>query len=203
MAFIPLPDGVKIEIKYRKNGALVVNVMWGIVTATIDLNILENIGSAVHAWWLAHRDDQVVAAMALEEIIVTDWSVANGLQGVVIVSPPAPGTNTGTDLPSNIATVVSLYTGFSGRSYRGRQYWCGVPEASITANSIATAYVALMISDMGELIDALAAEGCVVCVASFQSAGVPRVTGVATPVTNWGADNVVDTQRRRIPQVFS
>lgn len=203
MAFIPLPDGIKIEIKYRKNGALVVNVMWGTTSATVDLTFLQNVAEAVQTWWTSIRDDQCATSIALEEVVATDVSVADGLQYVNVVTPAASGTNAGADLPSNVAAVVSLYTGYAGRSFRGRQYWCGLPDTALSGNTIQAAYLAVMVADMGELITALQAEGCNPVVASFQHNGAPRATGLATIIDTWGANNVVDTQRRRIPKVFS
>lgn len=203
MAFIPLPNGVKIEIKYRKNGALVVNVMWATLTVTLELAVLSDIAQTVATWWSTTRDDQCATSIALEEVVVTDWSVTDGLQYNHIVSPAAPGTNAGADLPSNVAAVVSLYTGYSGRSFRGRQYWAGLPDTALSGNTIQTAYLAVMVADMGQLITDLLTVGAVVVVASFRHNNAPRVTGVATTVIDWGGDNVVDTQRRRIPQVFT
>lgn len=203
MAFIPLPDGIKIEIKFRKNGALIVNVMWGTTTVTVDTSFLSQIATAVETWWTTIRDDQCATSIALEEVVVTDASVVSGLQYVNVVTPPAAGTNAGADLPSNVAAVVSLYTGYSGRSFRGRQYWAGLPDTALSGNTIVSGYLAVMVTDMGELLDALVAADLTPVVASFQTNNAPRVVGLATPIVDWGANNVVDTQRRRIPKVFS
>lgn len=203
MAFIPLPSGIKIELKYRKNNAPVVNIIWGTTSLEIDTDLLVAIGEAVVAWWNTTRKDQVVSSMALEEVVVTDWSTESGLQHVEVVSPPAAGTNAGTDLPSNVAFVVTFYTGYSGRSNRGRNYLCGLPESAVSANQITTTYLAAMISDQLQLRDDLSILGVYQVVASFYHDNAPRVTGVSRIVTDMGGDNVVDTQRRRIPRSFS
>lgn len=203
MAFIRLPNCVKIELIFRKNNAPVVNIIWGEYDVGPGLIDLQDLSEAVEDWWNTVRKDQCVASMALEEVRVTDWNEENGMQYVNIVSPPIAGTNAGTDLPSNVAAVVSFYTPYSGRSFRGRNYLSGIPEASISANSIGTAYLAAMISDYAALAAAMLTLGYRHTIASFYSGGAPRAVGVSTPVIDYGGDNVVDTQRRRIPRVFS
>lgn len=204
MAFIRLPNCVKIEIIFRKNNAPVVNIIWGEYDVEPGLEDLEAIAQAVVSWWNTTRKDQVVSSMALEEVRVTDWNEENGLQHVEIVSPASAGTSAGTDLPSNVAAVVSFYTGYSGRSNRGRNYLAGMPESGISANQIGTAYLAAMISDYVTLGSNLLTSGAVRhVVASFYHNNAPRAEGVATVITDYGGDNVVDTQRRRIPRSYS
>jgi hypothetical protein len=201
MAFIPLPDGIKIEIKMRKGGAPNVNVVWGTTAVTIDLSVLAAVGAAVRTWWDVNMQPLMSGSIALEEIVVTQWDVADGLQHVESVSPPLAGTATGTDTPSNVAAVTTFYTGYTGRSHRGRVYNPGITDANVTTNTLGTLYVVNMISAWVAFGEALGDLNVQHVVASFQNNNAPRVTGLATPIADYGMNNVVDTQRRRIPQV--
>lgn len=201
MAFIPLPNGVKIEIKQRKNGAPVVNVIWGIMTIEIDSVAIADVAAAVVAWWNANVKSLMTSSLTLEEVVVTQWSVEAGLQHTEIVSPPSAGTGGTDDTPSNVAAVVTFYTGYSGRSNRGRAYMGGLNVTSTTGNTLGTTYVVGMLSAWAALKTALFAVDCIHSVASFQTDNAPRLVGVAKTITEYGMNNVVDTQRRRIPRV--
>lgn len=203
MAFISLPDSVKIEIKMRKGGAPNVNIIWGRVEVTIDLAKLEQIALAVVAWWNAEVKPLVSSSTALESVTVTDWSVVDSIQHVETLTTPSAGTATGGDLPSNVAAVTTFYTGYTGRSFRGRVYNAGLTDAQVTTNTLGTTYVLNMLTAWAELNDALSAIDVTHVVASFQHDNAPRAEGVATPIIEYGMNNVVDTQRRRIPRVDS
>lgn len=203
MAFIPTPNGVKIEIKFNKNGALVVNIIWVRVSVSITTSLLSNLTAAVITWWDTHMQPLTNPSMSLIEVIATDMSVEDGVTYEDGLVTPLAGTDTGADLPSNIAFVVSFLTEQSGRSYRGRNYLAGISEPRVSGNTIQTIYVAAVLTAYAQLKLALSAEGADHCVASFQHNGAPRPAGVLTDIIEYRADNVVDTQRRRIPQVFS
>lgn len=201
MAFIHLPDGIKIEIKMRKNGAPVVNVEWGVITVGIDLPTLETVAQAVVAWWNSNMKNLVTASLALESVTVTDWTVPNGIQHVETLLIPSAGTATGDDMPSNVASVVTFYTGFTGRSNRGRVYNGGLAALHINGNTLVTSYVTAMLTAWADFKVDMAAVNVEHVVASFYTAGAPRAVGVANQVIEYGMNNVVDTQRRRIPRV--
>lgn len=201
MAFIPLPNGIKIEIKCRKNGAPVVNVVWATINVEIDLAVLGNLAEVVRTWWDTSMQPLVAASLSLEEIVCTQWDVEDGAQYIEIVSPPLAGTATGGDLPSNVAAVTTFYTGFTGRSNRGRVYNGGQTDAQVVGNTLQTTYVAGMLVAWAAFRTALNAEGFDHVVASFVTEGAPRVTGQSRVIIEYGMNNVVDTQRRRIPRV--
>lgn len=201
MAFIALPNGIKIEIKMRKNGAPVINVEWGIVNVSITSELLQDVAQAVRGWWNTEMKPLMAASLTLEEIVVTQWDTAEGWQEVYVESPPLAGTATGGDLPSNVAAVTTFLTGMTGRSNRGRVYNCGLTDAQVTGNTIGGAYLVAMLVAWNEFDATLESLSCDHVVASFVTEGAPREVGVATLINNYSMNNVIDTQRRRIPQV--
>lgn len=201
MAFIPIPNGIKIEIIGRKGGAPNVNIVWGTTETTISGAFLETLADAVVAWWNANIKPLVTASFSLESVVCTQWDIPNGLQHVEDLVTPSVGTATGADTPSNVAAVTTFYTGYTGRSNRGRVYNGGIADAAVVTNTLTTSYVASMLTAWSAFQGALANLSVVHVVASFQSNNAPRVIGVPTPITEYGMNNVVDTQRRRIPKV--
>lgn len=201
MAFIPFPDGIKIEIKCKKGGAPNINIVWGVINITLDLAALESISDAVVAWWTAEIRPLVSTSTTLEAVTVTDMSNEAGLQWVNDLVTPLAGTATGGDLPSNVAAVVTFYTGQVGRSYRGRVYNPGLTDTQVTTNTLGTTYVTNMLTAWAEFNIAMDTAGVTHCVASHYTNGAPRSEVQATAILEYGMNNVVDTQRRRIPQV--
>lgn len=199
MAFIPLPSGIRVAVEYIQNGQVVVNV-YHVTTAqpitTVNLTALAQI---LVDWWTTDMRQNFVQAIGLQRVTVTDVSVANGLQVINQQSPVIPGTIVGAAAPNNVAIVATQRTGFSGRSFRGRNYFAGVAAAEIADNFISSTYAGNVINDMNSLATRLSAGGFQLVVASYRANGAPRVTGVATPVSNFSMDLRVDTQRRRLP----
>lgn len=201
MAFISLPDGIKIEIVQRKGGAPVLNIVWGILRVTASLTVLENISDAVVAWWNTNVKPLATSSLTLEQVIVTDWSVEGGQQFVNDLITPSAGTAVGADLPSNVAAVVTFYTGYTGRSNRGRVYMAGMSDAAVTTNTLGTSYVTSMLTAWAAFRTDLEAVDATHVVASFYHNNEPRLVGTHNEIIEYGMNNVVDTQRRRIPKV--
>lgn len=201
MAFIPLPSGVKIEIKCRKGGAPNINVVWGIVSVTVDLGKLQEIALAVEDWWDTHMQPLMSGSLSFEGVTVTDWSEEAGLQYDYDLITPLTGTASGTDTPSNVAAVTTFLTPYSGRSFRGRVYNPGLTDAQITTNTLGTVYVASMLTAWVNFGIAMDDINVAHVVASFVHDNAPRTTAVGTPIITYSMNNVVDTQRRRIPKV--
>lgn len=99
-------------------------------------------------------------------------------------------------LPCNVAALVSIRTGFTGRSNRGRAYWTGYTEASSVGNvfnatsqtNLASAY-----DDMQTNIDA-DTPGSSMVVVSFKNSS-------KRDVTSFNVEGTWATQRNRLERV--
>lgn len=198
MAFIPLPNGVKVELKYTLNGKACVNVLWftkPVITVTVDFPAL---GGAIKDWWVDTQAAAHPTSMSLDEIVITEWAAADGAQLTFTEDLPAAGTNASPALPNNVALVVSLRTGYTGRSFRGRMYVPGLHEGQVVGDDVSL----LIASDFAtgaELLASMALdEGFLWVVASFHHDLAPRVTGVPSAITSFVVNTRVDTQRRRL-----
>jgi hypothetical protein len=77
-------------------------------------------------------DDALHTSLTIPEFVVVDLD--NNAHDPLFVTSSFVGGETSNLLPANVAALVSLRTGFSGRSNRGRSYWLGYTEASSVGN---------------------------------------------------------------------
>jgi len=116
------------------------------------------------------------------------------------------GTVAAPSAPNETTYCVSLRTGVSGRSARGRFYWLGLAVANIaTQNRVGALFRTNVTASVQTLISAIASDGYQWSIVSYISNGVPRPGGpVYFPVlTATTTDDIVDSQRRRRPGIGS
>lgn len=133
-----------------------------------------------------HVDD-----CTLQTITVTTLAAVTPFQSVVTVG--LAGEQAVTPLPNETALVVTLYTGLVGRSYRGRNFWPGMPTNLMEANgTVAAASLAGLQTTFEALIDELPT------VVPNITLAVNSVTlPAATPVIAAQVRDVLHHQRRR------
>lgn len=152
----------------------------------------------------------------LHRINLTSW-VAYSLTSIHAAGQPflagsvlpaaVGGALNGQGYPS-VTVAIKFATGLSGRSYRGRAYWIGLPVNEVDTNGLIVASrVTAIIAAYNTLKAALTTAGYTLVVCSKYSGvdystgrrkAIPRATGLNTPVTSITADNYVDSQRRRL-----
>jgi len=132
-------------------------------------------------------------------VTVPEWELHdldNPNHDPLFVTSSFAGGETSNLLPANVAALVSLRTGFSGRSNRGRCYWLGYTEASSVQNTfnvtsqtnLASAYTDIQIG-----IDA-DTPGSSICVTSFTNA-------TKRDVTSFNVESSWATMRPRLDRV--
>lgn len=103
-----------------------------------------------------------------------------------------PGSGTPAILPPQAALVFSSLTDRTGKSYRGRNYWPAT-AAQLTAGGVYTVTQALV----DEFAAVVAAAAAAAPTGGMQHVIYSNLLDVATPVTSYRCDAVIDTQRRR------
>jgi|SRR5688572_12924668 len=202
MPFIPTPNGIQVEMRYSYLGERCENVFWtnwtgGSPPAAADLS---TIGELFWEWWDAQIKPIQSANATLREIYVTDQSAADGAAATFTAGLPADGGNVLEPLPGNVSLCISLRTAKRGRSFRGRSYIIGLTENQVAGNALTAPSAAAWLAAYDVLVSSLAASSNQLCVCSKFSLGLPRAAGILTPVTDAViVDNVVDSQRRRLP----
>ena len=91
---------------------------------------------AVANWWAGNVQDLVGDQLSLREVHAQSLAEVNGPQATFSTGLPAAGALTSPTLPGNVAFCVSLRSGLTGRSARGRWYWGGLTESQVSQNQV-------------------------------------------------------------------
>lgn len=201
MAFVPVPNTAQFNVRGTYLGEQVENTLyfrrangWGAGDLVVGCSYLLQ-------WFTQNVRANLSEEYVMREVYGVDLSSVNGPTGVASVSNDPGGPISAQPLPGNIALCVTFRTAARGRSFRGRNYVSGLCDihisgnqvTSVFGNNIATAYQILVGADMNIEADWV--------VVSRQANGVPRQTGIATPVIAAVVrDYNVDSQRRRLAQ---
>lgn len=200
MAYIRLPLGIKVALEYEVFGKVIVNV-YHVTTSDPILTVkLFDIADVFEAWWTNTLAAEFSDDIGLAAITAHNLDVPNGEKITLPVSPAILGGSPNPAVSNNVALVASLRTALTGRSFRGRAYHAGLAEQMVADNVIDAAKTARMVDAYVDLIDRLSTENLLLVVASFQTEGAPRATGLATPVSSIIVNARIDTQRRRLPK---
>lgn len=201
MPFIPVPLTAQFEMIFDYNGEVGENVLYftndtepwdetNLETVAAELEILfAEVGDVIY-----HTSTKLVSIKATSLASQT----APGIEYPVI--PNIPGLGGGEALPNNVAAVATFITALRGRSYRGRNYLGGMSEFATSGNTLQPAHITAAGAWFEGLIAMAASLNITWVVVSRQENNVPRVTGVATPITAYRINPTVRTQKRRLPR---
>jgi len=108
------------------------------------------------------------------------------------------GLVSGSPAAANAAACVSLRTAYTGRSFRGRFYVGGLPQAAFgNAHLIDSGTAAALSGYFEDFITGLNTINKTLVVVSNYAAGVVRLIALATEVNAVITDTKIDSQRRR------
>lgn len=197
MALGIVPNGIKIEWNASQNGIPVVNRVFVTQTTSITDDDLDDTAIQALAFFNAYKP-LCHPTYTLNNITVTDVSVANGRQLIQPLTSSNVGTGSGAALAANAAMCVSLRTVFTGKSFRGRFYLgaLSAPDQADAQNFTGTA-TGLMAGFFTDFIDGLNTINKTLVVVSNYAAGVLRVVALATEIISIIVDSKIDSQRRR------
>jgi len=198
MPFVPVLQTVEVDLQYLYRQQFCSNTMYftSQVGDPTPSGVLA-LATAVEAWATANllpilSQDCQLFRLHARELTAEVSSVADVSSGTV------GGIATTAD-PNNVTLAVSFRTGVIGRSFRGRNYIIGIPQGVISDNTVAPSFLADVLTAFAALPAAVTTDWLHSVVSRF-TAGLPRVAGVSTPVTTVAfTDNIVDSQRRRLP----
>lgn len=199
MAFQPATNCAEAIINWSGPGGLYANVLNFKFATAYDQGDIDALALAV---------DQAVggAMLGLVGTVVTYVNtVVRGLTSSVDLEGVADdeagaGTASGTSMPPNVAYCLSLRTGQTGRSARGRFYTVGVTSAHLaSAVAVSTTYRDAWIAALEAVGSQAASDGWSWGVLSRQNNGIVLGTAVLRPITDViGVDLNLDSMRRRL-----
>lgn len=194
------PNTAEVTMEFRQDGQYLYNKHHFKSDAGWNEGSLNNLGTAVRAWWDTNLRQLVSKNVQLTAITCRDLSVADGVQTAVTVGLPLTGNKDGAFIPNSVTVAVKKATGRSGRSFHGRTYHVGLVDNQYAANTLTPLIVNALRDAYTALIDP---NGVLLpgqlSVLSEVTAGEWRATGIATYVTGIAVDNTIDNQRRRLP----
>lgn len=200
MPFVPIPATLQANIRFLLAGQQC-EICLHFSYADSDFETaVDNVGDAIATeWWPVARaflSNQLVS----NGIYFVDQSSASGPVSLRAPFATPQGASSIFAAPGNVAFTITHRTANRGRSYRGRSYMLGIPADQIGAGLLSTGARDAYVSAFNTLRLEAASDGNPFVIASRYANGSPRTTGVATPVTQCEAvDLVVDSQRRRLP----
>lgn len=182
MPFQPVPDVALITIEGRVDGQLTINDLYFAVSGSgIDPVNLATITNAVGDW----------AANTLLPLLSNQWTLvrARGVDLTVETGPAyeraygLPGEVSGEAVPNNVAACVSFRTASRGRSFRGRNYVPGIPNAEVTLNTISNTLINNLVDGYQQLAGAGTFQaGWEWVVVSRKTGGNVRPEGIPSPI---------------------
>ena len=199
MDFIPAVGVVQANLHFISTGGDVQNVLHYEAPAAIDYDLMMELGAALVDWFDTDLKNSLVTSQALVAVVMTDLTTQNGPTATYTAGLPITGTGGSDPLPANCAITVTKRTAKRGRSYRGRIYSLGASLGNVNGDLIDNGFVAGLVARWSNAISLTTASGTwpMVVVSRYHN-NAPRITAEITPVTSMDADNVVDSQRRRL-----
>lgn len=207
MSSIFTPNGVRCALRYTRGSLEAFNIIHatkGTPASGADLAALATI---IRDW------EALVGRLQRSNEWFYQGCILTALDGAGSPFLDAPSTPTlqgnigAPGAPPQLTIAISLRTGLSGRSFRGRIYHIGsTVNAAGGDGTIDGAYRQNLQNTYGNLRDRFTAGGWTLCVLSQYSgktpAGekIPRAAGVLTPVLTVAVGTRCDTQRRRLPK---
>lgn len=200
LPFQPVPLAAEVQVRSNLNGQEVENTFNFTSTFGWGQDELDALTAAVDAWVGASYLPNLASAL------IYGQTYARGLREPIEfessnTASAGAGSGGTTTAPNNQAWAISRRTGRTGRSARGRIFLAGIPDNDkLDDNHIKLATVEGWQTIMAALDAAAFAAGWTEVIVSRVQAGVRLATALTYPVTEWVVvDNVLDSQRRRLP----
>ncbi len=204
MAFQSVPETAAIDVIYTYNGVTCENIFYakhpGGYTQTDITALAAAVDIAVGENWLDIQPPEAI----YQRVEVRGLESENDFQATANTNA-GPGEALTAALPNQVTIAIKKESGLTGRSARGRSYWIGIPSGEVEAtdeNRLTASFIAEVEIEVGRIRTRINATG------SWEAVLVSRITGGvqrAVGVTfDWlgtvCVDNIVDTQRGRLPK---
>lgn len=199
MAFQPAPGIVAVELRGVLHGQRVENVLHFRAIGSISQASLQGLVNAIGA---LVASEAYLAYWPVEfqwtEIYARDLSVSIGVQASDSSVAGEVGTG-GVGMPGNVTIAITLRSGLTGRSARGRVYWMGLTEGSVVGNAVSGPVVAGYVDVLEDIRAEALTAGFELVVLSRQQNGVLLANAIGYDVVTIGATDLnVDSQRKRL-----
>jgi hypothetical protein len=176
------------------------NTLYFTLVEAITPSAVQQTASGVEGWFVAELLPLLSNQYIFREVYAVSLDTETGPTATSNTSAGTVGGTPGDALPGSVALCVSFRTASRGRSFRGRNYVCGLVEPNVSGNGVAAPWAASVIGAYeGLLVLSEYVNGPWVVVSRYTNKQ-PRSLGIATQITDVVlVDTSVDSQRRRLP----
>jgi hypothetical protein len=199
MPFQSVPNTVEIVIQGEISGQPIANVVGATRTGGYSQADIDLLATDVDAWVASDYLPLVSNSVTYNQTHVRGLNAIIDLESVD-ASGVGPGTASGSGMPANASFVVTLRTGRTGRSARGRFYMWPYSSAALqTSQTVTTVYANAAADALSNLLTTITGAGFQPVIISRRSLGAVRPVGITTPITQAQSRNVdVDSMRHRL-----
>ncbi len=199
MAFIPVPNTVRISLVFSHEGQTIVNTVHASKSGGPSAGDLAALASSMQGWWVTYLAPYSSQNFCLQQVNVVDLSAADAPSYWLAVSPAECGTVAEEGWTANVAAVISFRSDFRGRNARGRMFVAGLKRSYLdSAVEMTGACQTNLLIAAVNIAGALATSGFVQTIASRYFENAPRLAGVTYEVVSAVVDAFLDSQRRRL-----
>lgn len=201
MPFVPVPNTAGVELLMLLDAQQIENTFYVSGAVAIPEEDLAGIAGIFLDWVASDYFPQLSNVISCVGVKVTDLSSDTAPTFTAVPESVLAGGVAQPSVPSATAWAAKRLTAGRGRSGRGRIYVPAIPETSrVGVNGLSTVFAGAIITALNLLGTDLSTAGWQPVVVSRISGGLPRVEGLAQPITSWAySDLVLDTQSRRAP----
>lgn len=202
LPFVPFAGTVLCEILGRIASQVVETTYNFLTTETIDEPYLLNLADNFRAAWVGRFLPLLSSRLSISQSKATSLVSSTAPSQLFTHSPNSGGVSDSSGPPNNVALAMKNSTAKRGKSYRGRNFLMGIPNAALDSDRdlVTNTFVGDLLDAYDDFINDLLIFDAnlqhVVC--SRQQGGVRLTTGVRTPVNAVSINNVLDSQRRRL-----
>lgn len=203
MPVYPVPNNpkvVKAALLFSRDTRQFVNTMHFSRIGGWDVPRMTLLANDLKTWWNTIYKTSIPAAVALEQVQIRLYDPTNPLGVDLAVTPSIPGTRPGVAEAANVSLTLSERTGKAGRAHRGRFYAPSLAEGDVSATDTASSVLVTQLSNaIANLVFGFTTSEGLFSV--FHRPGLlPHpLDNTFDLVTSWVVENIVDSQRRRLP----
>lgn len=203
MAFVSIANACAVELRFNWQSQRCALTFGFSRSAPFTEANLHTIADLMSVWWTGTARGRMHPGVVLREVYARALDSEAAPSYISTIGAGTAGSFGATaPMPSNVALCVSFRTSQRGRANRGRNYYFGLTIGDMQSNTTMLSQTAVNVIKgyydrllPGGLSDPTPARWCVL---SRQLDGVPG--GRAVPITSVSVvDNIIDSQRRRLP----
>lgn len=199
----PKPDNPRVclvRFLYHRDTRTLMNTFHVQQAAPWNLASMQQLATVMHTWWSSSFHNAVPVGVGLYQIQVRKLDPTEPLAYDLDISPDDPGLRVGTMEPGNVTLTISWRTGLAGRYFRGRLYVPCLVENDVASNDLVTSgYITVLAACAITLLTNLQAAAFTLTIFHPPHYPPKLLDNQFTDVTTAVLENIVDSQRKRLP----